>query len=245
MVRPTLDPQNDPTGRRGSYGRGLDFLDGVLLDSHSAEQGRLGRMIVALATVQNDPAFATTPLAIGVDENTCLVWRRANRTGEVIGERGVWIVDLTNAQVSSARKRPFSAKDIEVTYLSAGDRFDTTTKGGLGTVTTSLRVQRSGWKGEGELSGDVFAPHRTRDALHTMFRKGWTKLAAQSLPPEGRNGRPHRLQFMLGPRTRVFGETLLDGAEDCDGCDDRLTIDRLLLEINGPAATPVIQAAKN
>ncbi len=245
IQHPSLEPPDDPTRRLGSYGRGIGLLDRVLLDSHSAEQGRLGRMTVALATVQNDANFHDTRLAIGVDENTCLVWHRKERTGEVIGERGVWIVELGKAQMTPPNQAPFAAKNVEVSYLSAGDRFDTTPDGGLGTITSALRVQRNSWKGEGEFPGDLFAPLRTRDALHTLYRKGWNKLSAQSLPPTGRTGKPHRLQFSIGQRTRVFGETAPIAGEECRGCDDRITIDRLLLSINGPPPTPVMQARKN
>jgi len=98
---------------------GLALLDGVIVDQHFAQRGRMGRLV---AGVVENPRL----LGLGIDENTGLVWTRNSCT--VIGSGAVYIVDgrqVTQSNLRSARPQSaISAFDIRLHVLSAGDCFD-------------------------------------------------------------------------------------------------------------------------
>lgn len=63
---------------------GMEFLDGVVIDQHFAQRGRLGRLLSAVAQYPHH-------LGLGIDENTAIVVQ--NHVLEVIGQGAVSIVD--------------------------------------------------------------------------------------------------------------------------------------------------------
>ncbi|MFD1673596.1 cyanophycinase [Alicyclobacillus fodiniaquatilis] len=63
---------------------GMEFLDGVVVDQHFAQRGRLGRLLSAVAQYPHH-------LGLGIDENTAVIVQ--NDTFEVIGEGAVSVVD--------------------------------------------------------------------------------------------------------------------------------------------------------
>ena len=76
---------------------GLALLDGVIVDQHFAQRGRMGRLV---AGVVENPRL----LGLGIDENTGVVWTRNSCT--VIGSGAVYIVDgrqVTQSNLRSAR----------------------------------------------------------------------------------------------------------------------------------------------
>lgn len=98
---------------------GLGFLEGVIVDQHFAERGRMGRLLGAVA--QNPKS-----LGIGIDEDTaCVV---VGHTLSVIGSSAVYVVDgstITASNVTEAEQdKNLSLYDVRLHVLSAGDRFD-------------------------------------------------------------------------------------------------------------------------
>lgn len=63
---------------------GMEFVDGVVIDQHFAERGRLGRLLSAVTQYPHH-------LGLGIDENTAIVIR--NRTFRVVGQGAVSVVD--------------------------------------------------------------------------------------------------------------------------------------------------------
>jgi cyanophycinase len=63
---------------------GMEFVDGVVIDQHFAERGRLGRLLSAVAQYPHH-------LGLGIDEDTAVVVR--GQTFRVIGRGAVSVVD--------------------------------------------------------------------------------------------------------------------------------------------------------
>lgn len=102
---------------------GFGFFTEGLLDSHFTTWGRQARM-VALAGERGHG------LVVGVDETTALVVDRAARTGTVIGQHGVSLLEVGPSVDAAARW----------TYLVDGDRIDFATR----TVTPGVAVNGAG-----------------------------------------------------------------------------------------------------
>ncbi|CAB3389239.1 cyanophycinase [Kyrpidia spormannii] len=98
---------------------GMEFLNGVVIDQHFAQRGRLGRLLSAVTKYPHH-------LGMGIDENTAVVVSGAEC--RVIGSGAVSIVDasaLTYANVEFAdRGEPLALCGIRLHVLPAGHRFD-------------------------------------------------------------------------------------------------------------------------
>lgn len=98
---------------------GLGFMQGVLIDQHFAERGRMGRLLGAVA-------LNPRALGIGLDEDTAIVVR--GTTFEVIGQGGVYVIDgaaVTHSNVAEAHAGDaLSLHGTVLHVLSAGDQFD-------------------------------------------------------------------------------------------------------------------------
>ena len=89
---------------------GLGFVEGVILDQHSVERGRFGRLLGAL--------FETgTPLGVGVSEDTAVV---IPETGpwEVVGEGYVVVLEVPEGSTLAA------PGEVMMSLVSSGDTFD-------------------------------------------------------------------------------------------------------------------------
>ena len=95
---------------------GLGFFGEGLLDSHFNEWGRVARA-VKLAHACNER------LAIGVDENTALIYSPASRRGEVIGSGGVSILDVSEATFAEGINGA-AATDVRWSHYTVGDHYD-------------------------------------------------------------------------------------------------------------------------
>ena len=97
---------------------GLGLVQGVIIDQHFAERGRIGRLLGAVA--QNPRV-----LGVGIDEDTAIVVENDGFT--VIGRAGVYVVDgsgVTHSNIAEAKPdRALSIYDVRMHVLSAGDRF--------------------------------------------------------------------------------------------------------------------------
>jgi cyanophycinase len=100
---------------------GLGLIQGVIIDQHFAERGRIGRL---LGTVAQNPRV----LGIGVDEDTAIVVEHGRFT--VRGRAGVYVVDgsgVTHSNIAEAKPdRALSIYDVRMHVLSAGDQFSLT-----------------------------------------------------------------------------------------------------------------------
>jgi cyanophycinase len=99
---------------------GLRLLPDVVIDTHFAERGRIGRLVGAVA---QNPAN----LGIGIDEDTAII---VNGEDDflVIGSGGVYVVDGTGISYSSlSEAQPTGAPSIfgvKLHILGEGDIFD-------------------------------------------------------------------------------------------------------------------------
>lgn len=98
---------------------GFGLIEGVVVDQHFAERGRIGRLIAAVA--QNPKS-----LGLGIDEDTAVVVERSRF--RVVGSGGVYAVDAAGVTFSTVpdagEDEPLSIHDVKVHVLAPGDRFD-------------------------------------------------------------------------------------------------------------------------
>ncbi|NJO41840.1 MAG: cyanophycinase [Cyanobacteria bacterium CRU_2_1] len=117
------ESETSPRGDTVTLGTGIGFVQGMLLDQHFAQRGRLGRLLAALLL---DPAV----IGIGIDENTAIVVD--GNEFEVVGEGAVTIVDESDTTYNNldiARDdEPMSVFGVKLHILSDGCRFNTLTR---------------------------------------------------------------------------------------------------------------------
>lgn len=103
---------------------GLGLIQGVIIDQHFAERGRMGRLLGAIA--QNPKN-----IGIGIDENTAIVIER-EQNFYVIGDGAVSVIDGAGITYSNiAEEQPDAAVsmyDVKLHVLSQGDKFDLSTR---------------------------------------------------------------------------------------------------------------------
>jgi cyanophycinase len=96
------------------------LIKGVVIDSHFAERGRIGRLLGAV--VQNP-----RNLGVGIDEDTAIVVEGEDHF-RVIGSGAVYVVDGADISYSSlSEKSPegvVSIHDVKLHVLGDGDSFD-------------------------------------------------------------------------------------------------------------------------
>jgi cyanophycinase len=99
---------------------GLGFLPSdILVDQHFLKRGRIGRLLPALQR-------AGLPLGVGVDENTAAFF--CGKTLEVVGASGVLVADLRDAEPRKASAAPFAIRNVRLTLLLNGDRYQLDTR---------------------------------------------------------------------------------------------------------------------
>jgi cyanophycinase len=113
--------------KRGSeIDRGLGFVGhNMMVDQHFLKRGRIGRLLPVM--MQEKIA-----LGLGVEENSAAIICGDNI--EVIGGRGALLVD-TRKSSTGAAFQPYSATNIALTYLDAGDKINLRT--GVTTVSAT------------------------------------------------------------------------------------------------------------
>jgi cyanophycinase len=97
---------------------GLGFIEGMLIDQHFGQRGRIGRLLGAVAL---NPGI----LGIGVDEDTAIIVE--NNRFKVIGNNAVYILDgrtvsYTNISEASAEKT-MSIHDVKLHVLAENEKF--------------------------------------------------------------------------------------------------------------------------
>jgi cyanophycinase len=113
---------SDESGRISALAMapGLGLLDYVVIDSHFAERGRMGRL---LGAVVQHPAN----LGVGIDENTAILVE-SNKHFYVVGEGAVYVVDGSPISYSSlSESQPegvITLHDVKLHVLGRDDCFD-------------------------------------------------------------------------------------------------------------------------
>jgi len=99
---------------------GLAFMHGVVIDSHFAERGRMGRLLGAVAQNPRN-------IGLGIDEDTAILVTGEERF-EVIGSGAVYVVDGMGISYSSlSEKRPegiVTINDVKLHVLGQDDQYD-------------------------------------------------------------------------------------------------------------------------
>jgi cyanophycinase len=99
---------------------GLGLIQGVIIDQHFSERGRMGRLLGAIA--QNPKN-----IGLGIDENTAIIIER-ERSFYVLGGGAVYVIDgegITASNIAEEEpNRTASIFDVKLHVLSQGDRFD-------------------------------------------------------------------------------------------------------------------------
>jgi cyanophycinase len=112
-------PGPTPKHRMVHLAAGLGIVQGVVIDQHFEQRGRIGRL---LALVAQSPSL----LGIGVDEDTCAVIT-ADRVLHVIGRGAVSLVDGSHVKTDAYRGkgyRPVMVSGAVLHSLPSGYRFD-------------------------------------------------------------------------------------------------------------------------
>ena len=110
---------NTPKNRMVQLSAGLGILQGLVIDQHFEQRGRIGRL---LALVAQSPAL----LGLGIDEDTCAIVQ-ADKTLNVIGKGAVTIVDGRNVRSDAYRGkgyRPMMVSGAILHSLPSGYWFD-------------------------------------------------------------------------------------------------------------------------
>ncbi len=98
---------------------GMEFIDGVVIDQHFAQRGRLGRLLSAVAQYPHH-------LGLGIDEDTAIVV--TGSTFDVMGKGAVSVVDagaLWYSNLGHLREGdPLALHGVKLHILPAGYRFD-------------------------------------------------------------------------------------------------------------------------
>jgi cyanophycinase len=112
-------PGPTPKHRMVHLAAGLGIVQGVVIDQHFEQRGRIGRL---LALVAQSPSL----LGIGVDEDTCAVVT-ADRVLHVLGRGAVTLVDGSHVKTDAYRGkgyRPVMVSGATLHSLPSGYRFD-------------------------------------------------------------------------------------------------------------------------
>jgi cyanophycinase len=108
-----------PKNRMAQLSAGLGILQGMVIDQHFEQRGRIGRL---LAIVAGSPSL----LGVGLDEDTCAIVH-GDRSMQVIGRGAVTIVDGSHVKSDAHRGkgyRPIMVSGAILHSLPSGYWFD-------------------------------------------------------------------------------------------------------------------------
>jgi cyanophycinase len=117
-----VNGENDESNHIHTLGMapGLGVIEDVVIDSHFAERGRIGRL---LGAVSQNPAN----LGLGIDENTAIIVDQ-DKHFRVIGDGAVYVVDGTGMTYSSLSEDEtdgiLTIYDVKLHVLAEGQKFD-------------------------------------------------------------------------------------------------------------------------
>ena len=99
---------------------GLGLIDNIIFDTHAETRGRLGRLSDAAVLTNNK-------FGIGISEKTAVILH-PDLTTEVIGYGSILLVDLNKARLLSTPGKQLHIRDINVTLLTHGDKYNLNSK---------------------------------------------------------------------------------------------------------------------
>jgi len=97
--------------------KGLGFFKTGMIDQHFNQRARLARLIMVMFF---SPKIT---MGYGIDENTALIFNGEKEEFRVLGTGGITIIDLKDAEMKTISGFP-ELKNIKISYLSSGDRFE-------------------------------------------------------------------------------------------------------------------------
>ena len=112
-------PGASPKHRMIHISAGLGLVDGVVVDQHFEQRGRMGRLLAAVA-------LSPRLIGIGLDEDTAAIIY-PDRTLEVVGKGSVTLVDGANIETDAFNMkghRPMMVSGAVIHALPSGYRFD-------------------------------------------------------------------------------------------------------------------------
>jgi len=96
---------------------GVNIIEGVLIDAHFSNKARQGRLVRLASDTE-------VLRALGVDEDTALICDEAKEC-KVIGEAGVWIVDLSSAQIDKRKSSGnWLCENAITSYITKNDKIN-------------------------------------------------------------------------------------------------------------------------
>lgn len=144
-IRRVASSPNDTTESGGvALSPGLGFFPAALADQHFLARGRFGRLLVAITSLDE------FDLAFGIDENTALVVDGTMAT--VAGASGVVVMDERGATRAGT-----SVSGVRLHLVSAGDRFDLSTRAPQLDPAKTARRPLPADSAQGQAPGDIFA----------------------------------------------------------------------------------------
>ncbi|MBE6054345.1 MAG: cyanophycinase [Clostridium sartagoforme] len=103
---------------------GLGLVEGIMIDQHFAQRGRIGRLLTGIA---QNPEI----LGVGIDEDTALVVRD-NGDAQVIGSGAVYFLDASNITYSNVSEQNYdevlSMFNVNLHVLKEGDKYNLLSK---------------------------------------------------------------------------------------------------------------------
>ena len=114
------DEEEGPRKCTIEMAKGLGLINGLIIDQHFSQRGRIGRLLVAVA--QNPQS-----LGIGIDEDTAIIIDKSNNI-KVIGSSSVYIIDGKNMNYSNVSqnspKEHFSMFNVLLHILTPGKLYN-------------------------------------------------------------------------------------------------------------------------
>lgn len=190
------------SGAEATFEKGFGFLDGVVVDQHFGQRGRLGRLLTSMHR-------SNTDLGVGIDEDTALVVKDGKWS--VVGNGHAYILELNpNGHIQGS----------SLSVLSQNDSYDPVTRKVIPAAKkitqTSLSAPR---RGSLNYEGKTFESLEIEKAIKELRDSHSSRVNTWNAP----QGKGVGLAFLSGEETK-FSYSL--GA-----VDDKLTVEKLSVNI--------------
>ncbi|HNW97709.1 MAG TPA: cyanophycinase [Bacteroidales bacterium] len=116
LLNRVVNKDEDDDGNKLLIINGLGLVDNIIFDTHFETRGRLGRLSDAVV-------LTNSKYGIGISERTAVILG-PDMTIEIIGYGNILIVDLNNAKLKSQPRKQLHVREISVTLLTHGDKFN-------------------------------------------------------------------------------------------------------------------------
>ena len=205
--------------------RGLALLPpDVVVDQHFVKRGRLGRLLPLMAS-------RGIALGLGVEEDSAAVVR--GRDVEVIGARGVLVVDLNDARLYQ-EAGPFRLRGARLHWLEHGDRYDLTARLASSGKPDSSRIDASVLDdSDGAFHADILAAGVLPTAMQQLVDSGHRQVLGLSFRPG--SGMGHEWRLYTAEDTQAW-----TGKYSDEGTVINLRLDLRPVRMAVPLYTPLV-----